>query len=119
MIESIDHILITCKDISKTIDFYIKLGMKHTQFSKGSNALGFGNQKINSHIAGHEFEPKAQHPVPGSQDVCLVISISIQQAQDELNKHGIEIIEGPGQRTGAKGRINSDMFEIEMEILSR
>ncbi|PWN36432.1 Glyoxalase/Bleomycin resistance protein/Dihydroxybiphenyl dioxygenase [Meira miltonrushii] len=107
MIESIDHIVITCKDINKTIDFYTKLGMKHTQFSQGRNALEFGNQKINLHIAGHEFEPKAQNPVPGSQDLCFVISIPIQQAQDKLSKHRIEIIEGPVQRTGAKGQINS------------
>lgn len=107
MIESIDHLVITCKDINKTIEFYEKLGMKHSQFDQGRDALGFGNQKINLHIAGREFEPKAQHPLPGSQNLCFVIGLPIQQAQNELSKHGIRIIEGPVQRTGARGKINS------------
>ena len=107
MIESIDHIVITCNDVDKTIDFYSKLGMKHSQFGQGRNALGFGDQKINLHVVGHEFEPKAQHPLPGSQDLCFVIGIPIQKAQKELQAHGIDIIEGPIQRTGARGQINS------------
>ena len=107
MIQSIDHIVITCNDINQTIDFYTKLGMKLSQFGKGRNALSFGNQKINLHVVGHEFEPKAQHPLPGSQDLCFVIGIPIQKAQKELQAHGIDIIEGPIQRTGARGQINS------------
>jgi catechol 2,3-dioxygenase-like lactoylglutathione lyase family enzyme len=109
MIESIDHIVITCKDMNKTIEFYTKLGMKHNQFGQENNrhALGFGQQKINLHLAGHEFEPKAKTPLPGSQDLCFIINTSIQQAQKELNKNNIEIIEGPVQRTGARGPINS------------
>ena len=53
MINSIDHIVLTVKDINKTIDFYCNLlGMKYEEFRINNNSevrkcLKFGIQKIN------------------------------------------------------------------------
>ena len=55
MINSIDHIVLTVKDINKTIDFYCNLlGMKYEEFRINNNSevrkcLKFGAQKINLH----------------------------------------------------------------------
>jgi catechol 2,3-dioxygenase-like lactoylglutathione lyase family enzyme len=72
-VEAIDHIVLTVKDISITLDFYSRiLGMEIIAFGEGRKALRFGQQKINLHEHGKEFEPKAQNPVPGSADLCFI-----------------------------------------------
>lgn len=54
-VKSLDHLVITCHDIDKTIDFYTRLGMAVTQFGQGRKALEFGSQKINLHQRGKEL----------------------------------------------------------------
>ncbi|GAB4237462.1 MAG: hypothetical protein Kow0032_23300 [Methyloligellaceae bacterium] len=75
-------------------------------FAEGRIALTFGDQKFNLHEAGREFEPKARHPLPGSQDFCLIVD-DVRAAAARLRECNVEIIEGPGAKTGAKGPITS------------
>lgn len=110
-ISQLDHIVLTVKDIEVTCDFYEKvLGMKVITFGDSRNALQFGNQKINLHQYGMEFEPKATHPTPGSADICFITESSIEEVVEHLNSYNISILEGPVYRTGAIGRINSVYF---------
>jgi catechol 2,3-dioxygenase-like lactoylglutathione lyase family enzyme len=110
-VESIDHIVLTVKDIEATCAFYTKvLGMKVTTFGDGRKALLFGVQKINLHQHGNEFEPKAKVSTPGSADLCFVTTVSIGQVLDHLRTNDIEILEGPVHRTGAMGPITSVYF---------
>ena len=108
MIMRIDHIVITVRDLDKTIEFYTDvLGMQLVTFGANRRALSFGQQKINLHEYGREFEPKAQEPLPGSEDLCFVIEGTIEEIQKHLSIKGIEIVEGPVKRTGALGPITS------------
>ena len=108
MIMKIDHIVMTVKDLDKTIEFYTNvLGMKLVTFGGNRRALSFGEQKINLHEYGNEFEPKAQEPMPGSVDLCFVIEDPVEEFQEYLRRKEIEIVEGPVQRTGAVGPITS------------
>jgi len=108
MIIRIDHIVITVRDLDKTIEFYTDvLGMQLVTFGANRRALSFGQQKINLHEYGREFEPKAQEPLPGSEDLCFVIEGTIEEIQKHLSIKGIEIVEGPVKRTGALGPITS------------
>ncbi len=108
MIASLDHLVLTVKDIDATIAFYCDgLGMKKQMFGEGRIALSFGVQKINLHRAGHEFEPKSAHPTPGSGDLCFLLNVSLEVATKRLNAAGIAIEQGPVQRTGATGPIMS------------
>jgi catechol 2,3-dioxygenase-like lactoylglutathione lyase family enzyme len=110
-IESIDHIVLTVKDIEETCAFYAQvLGIKVTTFGSGRKALLFGTQKINLHEHGSEFEPKAKVPTPGSVDLCFVTEVPIMQVLDHLRTNDIEILEGPVQRTGAMGPMISAYF---------
>lgn len=110
-VDRIDHIVLTVKNIDETIAFYTSvLGMKKISFAEGRLALSFGQQKINLHELGKEFEPKAHHVQNGSADLCFVIDTPLSDAIDELNNKGVTIIEGPVARTGAMGRINSVYF---------
>ena len=108
MIESLDHLVLTVKDIEVTCQFYGQaLGMNVVTFGNGRQALHFGKQKINLHQAGYEFEPKADHPTPGSADLCFITNRPLNEVMAHLENLGIEIIEGPVLRTGANGRIQS------------
>ena len=110
-IEAIDHIVLTVKNINATCVFYAKvLGMRIISFGGGRKALSFGTQKINLHQYGQEFEPKAKEPTPGSADLCFITAIPISDVIEHLGMNGVEILEGPIQRTGAAGTIKSVYF---------
>lgn len=108
MIDHLDHLVLTAVDADATVDFYTRiLGMQLETFGAGRMALRFGNQKINLHVSGKEFEPKAHVPVPGALDLCFIASIPLEQVIARLNDAQWPIIEGPVMRTGATGPIRS------------
>ena len=110
-IDHLDHVVLTVANIDTTCDFYVRvLGMKKVTFASGRKALAFGRQKINLHPAGNEYDPKAVTPMPGSGDLCFIAAEPIDDVIAHLNVEGVEIIEGPGERTGATGPINSVYF---------
>jgi catechol 2,3-dioxygenase-like lactoylglutathione lyase family enzyme len=107
-IDRLDHLVLTVTDLDATIEFYAGvLGMTDTVFGDGRHALTFGASKINIHQAGHEFEPKALHPEPGSADLCFVVEEPIEEILEILTSAGVRIEEGPVDRTGATGPIHS------------
>ena len=109
--ERIDHFVLTVRDIEVTCGFYSRvLGMEVEEFGGGRKALRFGEQKINLHEAGNEFEPKARKPVPGSADFCLITDGSLEGVAEHLASCGVEVIEGPVERTGAMGPMESVYF---------
>ena len=110
-IEKLDHLVLTVKDIAATCDFYERvLGMEVVTFSAGRKALAFGRQKINLHQTGQEFEPKAHRPTPGSADLCFITATPVKNVLAHLQRCGVEVIEGPVERTGAMGRLLSVYF---------
>ena len=113
MISHLDHLVLTTAKEVECIDFYTRvLGMRLESFVGGTppierKALKFGNQKINLHIKGKEFEPKASIPTPGSLDLCFIADRPISEVIKILQKESWPIIEGPIIRTGATSKINS------------
>ena len=110
-IDSLDHLVLTVKDIEVTAAFYSTvLGMDIMTFGGGRKALSFGSQKINLHQHGKEFEPKSQQPTPGSADLCFITSLPLPDVLDHLASCNVAVIEGPVRRTGATGPIVSVYF---------
>ncbi|MCF7619710.1 VOC family protein [Bacillus sonorensis] len=108
MIKRLDHFVLTVKNLQETINFYTcVLGMEEETFGSGRKALRFGNQKINLHEAGNEFDLKAKHPLPGSADLCFISDETIDHIIGHLRKNNVSIEEGPVRRTGALGPIVS------------
>jgi catechol 2,3-dioxygenase-like lactoylglutathione lyase family enzyme len=70
-------------------------------------ALHFGEQKINLHRAGDEFQPHAHRPTPGSADLCFVTSRPLDDVLSKLQDRCVSVVEGPVPRTGAVGTIKS------------
>ena len=81
--------------------------MQREHFGAGRLAFRFGNQKLNIHIRGAEFEPKAHLPVPGALDLCFIAAISLDEVIAHLQKCEWPILEGPVERTGATQKIRS------------
>ena len=106
-ITRIDHFVLTVASIPDTCAFYEALGMTVETFGAGRKALRFGAQKINLHQAGREFEPKALHPTAGSGDFCLITETPLADVIAHVSAHGLQIEEGPVDRTGATGPITS------------
>jgi catechol 2,3-dioxygenase-like lactoylglutathione lyase family enzyme len=109
-IDRIDHLVLTVKDIEATCTFYTNvLGMEIETFAEGRKALKFGNQKLNLHQKGKEFEPKAHTPTPGAIDICFITTDTIEQLEAELENKNIQTL-GIFERTGATGKIRSIYF---------
>src|SRR5215216_4071707 len=95
-IERLDHLVLTVADIEATCAFYsLVMGMEVVTFGSGRKALTFGQQKINLHERGKEFEPKAILPTPGSGDLCFITEMPINEVVEHLNAQQVMIIEGP------------------------
>ena len=129
MIDHLDHLVLTTAKEVECVDFYTRvLGMKLESFIGGTppverKAFKFGNQKINLHIKGKEFEPKADIPTPGALDLCFIADCSLEKVIEKLSAESWPIIEGPVIRTGATQKINSvyvrdpDQNLIEISVL--
>ncbi len=110
-IDHIDHFVLTVASIEATCAFYMRvLGMEVQTFGAGRKGLRFGDQKINLHQAGREFEPKAKTPVPGSADYCLISTTPLDEVIAHLAREGIPVELGPVDRTGATGPLRSVYF---------
>lgn len=113
MIDHLDHLVLTTCDEQACVDFYTGiLGMTLESFVGGTppvmrKAFKFGHQKINLHVRGKEFEPKAHLPVPGALDLCFIASVPLDEVIAKLQLADWPIIEGPVIRSGATQKIRS------------
>ncbi len=113
MIDHLDHLVLTTSQEEACIDFYTRvLGMTLESFVGGMpavtrKAFRFGQQKINLHVSGREFEPKAHLPVPGALDLCFIAAEPLDAVIAKLNAAPWPIIDGPVMRTGAVSKIRS------------
>ncbi|RKF50735.1 VOC family protein [Paraburkholderia fungorum] len=108
LIDHLDHLVLTCVDFAATKRFYTKvMQMQLETFGEGRTAFRFGNQKINVHVRGAEFEPKAHVPVPGALDLCFIATVPLDDVIAHLARCQWPIVEGPVARTGATQKIRS------------
>jgi catechol 2,3-dioxygenase-like lactoylglutathione lyase family enzyme len=110
-VDSLDHLVLTVKDIAATCEFYAKvLGMEIVTFGDNRKALSFGSQKINLQQLGRESTLRADKPTPGSADVCFVTSVTLSDVMAHLNSRGVKVVGGPVERNGARGLMMSVYF---------
>lgn len=108
MIDRIDHVVLTVRDIDAALAFYVRvLKMQPMTFANGRRALSFGNQKINLQTLGQECRNIA---CVGSGDLCLTTKWPVTQLLDHLVKEGVAILEGPVAKSGAVGPLTSVYF---------
>ena len=106
-LKTIDHFVITTKDLQKCLDFYVGLlGMEHRETNQHHN-LYFPGGKISIHTRKGEFQPAAIHPEYGSQDFCLIVDGDLQSVMAELKAKHAPIISDIVERHGSKGAMQS------------
>jgi catechol 2,3-dioxygenase-like lactoylglutathione lyase family enzyme len=126
VIDRVDHIVLTTRDLDACVRFYTDvLGMTLEKFRTPTEerlALKFGKQKINLHVWGREFVPRAHVAVPGSLDLCFISSTSLEEVARKLQAKNVKIVDGPVDKTGATGPIRSvyvrdpDLNLIEISV---
>ena len=111
MIDHIDHVVLTTRDLPACLRFYSEiLGMKLEKFeTPGATrlALKFGKQKINVHEWGREYTPRAHVAAPGTLDLCFIASVPLEEVIEKLKASNVSILEGPLMKTGATSKIRS------------
>lgn len=104
----LDHFVLTVASIERTVAFYCGvLGMERETFGpRQRTALRFGPHKINLHQADNTFDPKAEHPLPGSADLCFLVD-DVAAVEAHLRTNGVAVLVPSSARTGARGSITS------------
>jgi catechol 2,3-dioxygenase-like lactoylglutathione lyase family enzyme len=106
-LDRFDHLVLTVGSIESSEDFYTEVLGMESVVKDGRHSLAFGVQKINLHQRGHEFEPKASHPTPGSADLCFITEAPLDEVISYLTAMKIRIEVGPVEREGALGKMQS------------
>ena len=106
-----DHVVLTVSDVDRTLAFYQRvLGMTAVSFGEGRRGLAFGDQKLNLHQAGREFEPKALQPTPGAIDLCFTTDVPLDDVAAHLRSQSVVIEHGPVDKVGARSALRSLYF---------
>jgi catechol 2,3-dioxygenase-like lactoylglutathione lyase family enzyme len=108
----LDHCVIHVSDWERSNSFYRDvLGAELIDRGGGTWAYRFGAEQLNVHGPGVTPDPVARIPVaPGNSDLCFEWAGSIVSAGAHLERHDIEVEQGPVERHGAKGRGMSVYF---------
>jgi catechol 2,3-dioxygenase-like lactoylglutathione lyase family enzyme len=107
-IDHIDHVVLNSHDVEATADWYVRvLGMRREVFGGGRIALVFGVQKINVRPTGAPNWVTGAVDAPGSLDLCFIADVDPDAIGAHLRDCGVEITEGPVQKTGAQGPMTS------------
>jgi catechol 2,3-dioxygenase-like lactoylglutathione lyase family enzyme len=109
-LDQLDHLVLTVANMDATIDFYTEvLGMDPITLD-GRKSLTFGTQTITLHQRGHEFNPHAAHPTPGSADFCFITTTPLDEVVRYVTELRVHIEAGPVERNGAMGKLRSVYF---------
>ena len=111
-VDRIDHIVLNVKDVEISAAWYQRvLGMEREDFGPEPTrtALKFGGQKINLRPvqADERLWPTGASTDPGAADVCFVTAVPPDEVVAHLHDYGVLIVQGPVEKTGALGPIQS------------
>jgi catechol 2,3-dioxygenase-like lactoylglutathione lyase family enzyme len=110
-VDRLDHLVINCADIEKMASWYQRvLGMEREDFGSPSRvALKFGGQKINlrPHDVSQDDWIAAKSCLPGTQDLCFIVAVAVDDIIGQFHSCGVMIELGPVTRQGALGAMGS------------
>jgi len=112
VVDRLDHLVITCKDVVISAAWYQRvLGMEADEFGPHRRtALRFGGQKINLRpveATQQEWFTGAAGGIPGTADLCFVVTVSAEEVIAHLHRCGVTVEIGPVAKHGALGPITS------------
>jgi catechol 2,3-dioxygenase-like lactoylglutathione lyase family enzyme len=103
----LDHVVIAISDWEASNAFYRDVcGAELVALGDPPKRWRYrlGDQQLNVHGPGMEPAPVARRPGgPGSADLCLVWPGPVGDAVAHLRERGVEVVDGPVARNGARG----------------
>ncbi len=116
-ITGFDHVAITVADQERTIAFYRDLLGAEILYEKAWRegripivGLRLGVNVINVHLAAAPGSPRAEHPTPGSADLCFRWSGPVAAAARLLEENGIAVELGPVDRWASDGNTGKSVY---------
>ena len=112
-VQGLDHVVIAVSDWDASNAFYRDVvGAELVALENPPRwRYRFGEQQLNVHGPGMDPQPVARIAAePGMADLCFVWDGAIEEAIDHLERHGVEVEEGPVPRNGARGPGRSVYF---------
>jgi catechol 2,3-dioxygenase-like lactoylglutathione lyase family enzyme len=128
-VKSIDHIVINVADMERALAFYKRIGftlLNEDGWRKGQGQVAIkisDTQKINIHkeqMLGPQLKAQATGaddrfalalvPVVGGADFCVVWDGTVEEAQQHLQKAGVESVSAPRKVSGGQGPGTSVYF---------
>lgn len=111
-VDRLDHLVITCHDVEISASWYQRvLGMEREEFGPHRRtSLRFGGQKINLrpvNATQEEWFTGAAGGVPGTDDLCFVVTMKSDQVAEYLRACGVTVEVGPVAKAGALGPVMS------------
>jgi catechol 2,3-dioxygenase-like lactoylglutathione lyase family enzyme len=110
-VDRIDHIVLNVRDIDISASWYQRvLGMEREEFGPDQRtALKFGGQKINLRPAGFDTRHwiTGVNAEPGAGDLCFIAAVGTEDVIEHLRDCGISVVDGPVDRMGALGPMQS------------
>ena len=111
-VDRLDHLVITCRDVEISASWYQRvLGMEREEFGPHRRtSLRFGGQKINLRPVSatqEEWFTGSAGGVPGTDDLCFVVTMKSDQVAEYLRACGVTVEVGPVAKAGALGPIMS------------
>ena len=109
-VAGIDHIAMPTANAERIMAFYKRLGflINNEAEWRAGKANGFsiqvGDSKINVHPEGYTASLRGPTAAPGCTDICFVWAGTVEECQRKLKEAGVEVIRGPVQRAGGRGR---------------
>ena len=109
-VSALDHLVLCVADVAATRSFYERvLGMESREERPGKWSVHFGANKIS--LQDTRAVPDiARNTVPGSGNFCVLTDTPMHDVLVHLEHQGVVILDGPGERSGATGRILSVYF---------
>ena len=111
-VDRLDHLVITCRDLETSASWYQRvLGMEVGEFGPHNRTtVKFGGQKINLRpveATQQEWWTGAAGGVPGTADLCFIVTVDGEQIIAHLQHCGVTVEQGPVAKDGALGPITS------------
>ncbi len=114
-VNALDHIVINVTDAEVAAGWYSRvLGMTRIDFDPGLGkakriSMKFGQQKINLRPVQTDKAEwfTADHEAAGSDDLCFLTAATPEEVVAHLTACNVPIEQGPVQKQGALGTLNS------------
>ena len=110
-VDRIDHIVLNVREIDIAASWYQRvLGMEREDFGPDQRtALKFGGQKINLRPASFDTRRwiTGANAEPGAGDLCFITAVGPEDVIGHLRDCGVSVVDGPVERLGALGPMQS------------